>query len=134
MANKNQTERSYDELTEACPKLTRRLKTGPALTFAAWVQLWIDRWTAQRDAMPRPTDRTGDKWYVGTMEYLNGQIRAGQLFLTVLPDKFSSAEWSAAVAKVEAMVGVVERHACVPIDDQFRASAGDHDGGPNRES
>lgn len=91
---------TFDHLTEACPKMTRRLRRGVAAELVAWLVMHHARWQAQADALPRPSGSDADGWIASMRIMLESRCQAVALLVAAAGDKFRTIEWNAATDNV----------------------------------
>lgn len=92
---------TWEHTTQACPQLTQRFRTGPAVEFTAWLLLHLNRAQAQYNGMPDDTSEDVKQWSDGMKRYLINRITTLNSLIQAVPDRFPRVEWNAATDTVK---------------------------------
>lgn len=109
VAGKDLNEVTFNHLTEACPQMTRRFRTGAAAEFAAWLYLHRRRAQSYYDSLTKPDCADGAAWYDGSRAWLRAKISAINVLIAMVADRFPAVEWSTACEMFQRVLDTVDR-------------------------
>lgn len=109
------------ELSEACPKMTRRFRSEPVLEITTWLLIHRTRAALQLAELKRPRDPEMRTWHEGMTRVLQSRIAALDNLINAVPDRFPQVEWSAAAATVSSWV---TENATTPLAQELNPPPG----------
>lgn len=92
---------TFEHVTEACPQMTRRFCTGPAVEFSAWLLMHRTRIGELYKRLPKNPDPEMKAWADGMAAMYLSRLKTINWLLDSMPDRFPQTEWSSACATVD---------------------------------